>query len=283
MAQGDIELRPLRRGELDRLVDAQNEIFSDYVIPMRSSKAFFVDFLQSVGGRPENVVVAVDGGRMVGYVNPVVDGDEAWVGGVGVVPGHRGRGLGRRLMLAAEDFSRSKGARTSILEVIQGNEGAQRLYRSLGYLETRTYVCAEGKPAQFVGYGEQPAKASAEDLVAIHREAYADTCWQRRKVSGLLSSARGSECYSVRSGFVLVRKVDTTGYIPFLGVVPERRREGVGTSLAKFALNRLHDLGAFKVAMYNLNEEPAVTRMLDEFDFAVTMKQVEMRKSLARG
>lgn len=281
MASDSIRLRHIGNGDLDDLVVAQNEIFSDYVVPMRSSKAFFIDFLQSVGGRTGNVIVAVDGDRIVGYANPVVDGKESWIGGVGVVPSHRGRGIGKRLMLEAEDFSRSEGAETSILEVIQGNERARSLYRTLGYEERRTYVCAEGKPMQFVGYGIQPRRASTEDLIAMHGRSYADTCWQRRKACGLMASAHSSECYSVGSGFVLVRKVDAIGYIPYLGVLPERRGEGVGTSLAKFALNRLHELGAFKVAIYNLNEDPSVLRMLDKFDFAVTMKQIEMRKQLA--
>lgn len=280
MVQNKIRLRHVGEWELGELVDAQNEIFSDYIIPMKSSSSFFVDFLQSVGGKLENVIVALDGRKIVGYVNPVVDGTEAWIGGVGVVPGHRGKGIGTQLMLAAEEFSRAEGAKTSILEVIHGNERAHRLYTTLGYQDTRAYVCAEGKPVQFVGYGDQPRRASMDDLREMHRKAYADTCWQRRKTCALEASARDSECYAVSSGFVFVRKVNTVGYIPYLGVVSDHRGEGTGTSLAKFALNRLHELGAYKVAMYNLNEEPSVLRMLDKFDFAVTMKQVEMRKSL---
>lgn len=280
MAPDDIHLRHVMEQELDALVQAQNEIFSDYVIPMRSSRSFFVDFLRSAGGRLGNVIVALDGRRIVGYVNPVLDGPEAWIGGLGVVPGHRGKGIGTRLMLAAEDFSRAEGAKTSTLEVVHGNEQAHRLYKTLGYQDTRTFVCAEGKPVQFVGYGDQPRRASMDDLREMHRKAYADTCWQRRKACAFESSARDSECYVVDSGFVLVRKVGTVGYIPYLGVLPDRRGEGTGTSLAKFAMNRLHGLGAFKVAVYNINEEPAVLRMLDKFDFAVTMKQMEMRKSL---
>ncbi|HIJ16654.1 MAG TPA: GNAT family N-acetyltransferase [Thermoplasmata archaeon] len=280
MTVNGIELRHIEKGQLDALVDAQNEIFSDYLVPMKSSRAFFIDFVQSVGGNIANVIVAMDGGRIVGYANPVVDRGEAWIGGVGVVPGHRGRGIGEKLMLAAEDFSRNQGAETSILEVIQGNTRAHGLYRRLGYEDVRNYVCAEGKPMQFAGYGATPRKTSAEELIKIHEEAYAGTCWQRRKIHGLIASAKSSECYIVDGGFVLVRKVDTTGYIPYLGVVPSRRGEGVGTSLAKFALNRLHELGTFKIAIYNLNEEPSVLRMLDKFDFAVTMKQIEMRKSL---
>lgn len=277
---GDVEFRHIGKGQLDELVDAQNAIFSDYIVPMKSSRSFFIEFLQSVGGRIENVIVALDDGRIVGYVNPVLDGDEVWIGGVGVVPGQRGRGVGRRLMIEAEEFSRKKGARTSILEVIEGNQRARELYSNLGYAESRIYVCAEGKPKQFAGYGAQPEQVQPEELVAMHKASYENTCWQRRKVHGLMTSGPVSECYRVDGGFVLVRKVDAVGYVPYLGVVPEKRGQGIGTSLAKFALNRLWELGAFKVAIYNLNEEPAVLRMLDEFDFAVTMKQVEMRKGL---
>ena len=281
MADGDFVLRHMEKDQLDGLVEAQNEIFADYIVPMRSSPEFFIDFVQSVGGRMANVIVAMEGGRIVGYVNPVVDGGEAWIGGVGVVPGHRGRGLGKKLMLAAEDFARREGARTSILEVIHGNERAHGLYRRLGYADTRNYVCAEGRPVQFAGFGARPRRATAEELVQVHAEAYADSCWQRRKVQGLMASARTAECYLADGGFVLVRKVEATGYIPYLGVLPGKRGQGIGTSLAKFALNRLWEMGVFKVAVYNLNEEPQVLRMLDKFDFAVTMKQVEMRKLLA--
>ncbi len=280
MVSDDVELRRAEKGQIDELVDAQNAIFADYVAPMRSSRAFFLDFLQSVGGRMEDVIVAMEDGRIVGYVNPVTDGKEAWIGGVGVVPTHRSRGIGTRLMLAAEESARRRGAEVSTLEVIEANLRAHALYMNLRYQDVRRYVCAEGKPAQFVGYGARPRAVAVGELVDMHRQAYADTCWQRRKLAGLMSSGRSSECYAVDGGFVLVRKVDTVGYIPYLGVLPDRRREGIGTSLAKFALNRLHELGAFKVAIYNLNEDPSVERLLDKFDFAVTMKQVEMHKRL---
>ena len=81
MADGDFVLRHMEKDQLDELVGAQNEIFSDYIVPMRSSPEFFIDFVQSVGGRMANVMVAMDGGRIVGYVNPVVDGGEAASGG----------------------------------------------------------------------------------------------------------------------------------------------------------------------------------------------------------
>jgi len=265
---------------LDHLIDAQNGIFADYIVPMKLTRPFFLDFLRSVGGDLANVLVALDGERIVGYVNPVIDGQEAWIGGVGVLPTYRRRGLGRDLMLASEDFARGKGAREVWLEVIEGNYGAQKLYEGMGYAPTRKYLTAEGRPIRFEGFGDLPSSATMSELQKLHEASYRDTCWQRRKPQSLVQAARGAECYKLDGGFVLVRTVETNGFIPFLGVVPDKRSKGIGTALAKFALTKLYNHGAFKVTLYNINEDLPTLRMLDIFDFKVTMKQLEMKKNL---
>lgn len=278
--EGSIRIEHLRQGQLDALIDAQNIIFQDYIVPMKSTRQFFLDFLKSVGGDLKNILVALDRDEIVGYANPVIDGTEGWIGGVGVAPKHRGRGIGKELMLKAEDLCRANGVREVSLEVIEGNDRAQRLYEGLGYVSTRKYLTAEGRPAKFEGYGRRPEPASMSDLISLHERTYQETCWQRRKTEGLVQSARGAECYKVDEGFVLVRTLDTSGFIPFLGVLPEKRRRGIGASLAKFALTRLWELGAFKVAAYNVNDDIPTLRLLDMFDFKVTLKQLEMKKDL---
>lgn len=275
-----VKIEKLDPSRLDDLVDAQNEIFADYIIQIRSSRQFFIDFQRSVGGSMEDVLVALSDDRMIGYANPVVDGPEGWIGGVGVVPEHRGKGLGKELMLAAEDLCRKKGAGEVTLEVIEGNVAAQRLYEKLGYTATRKYLTAEGRPQGFEGFGTAPKPATLPDLLPMHARAYAGTCWQRRKPEALAQSAKGAEMYRTDGGFVVLRVVDTTGFVPFLGVVPEKRGKGIGTALSKFALKRLWDLGAFKVAIYNVNEDTPTLRLLDKFDFKVTLKQIEMKKRL---
>jgi ribosomal protein S18 acetylase RimI-like enzyme len=280
MATEDVVVQRFDPSRLDELVDAQNEIFNDYIIPMRVTREFFLDFLRSVGGDMRNVLVATMGGRIVGYANPVIDGREAWVGGLGVVPSFRRRGIGTQLMAATEDFCRSRGVTDLYLEVIEGNKRAERLYESTGYSITRKFITAEGRPIRFEGFGVLPTKASMSEIMTLHQRSYRDTCWQKRKIEALIQSARAAECYKTDGGFVLVRTIDTSGYIPFLGVVPEKRKQGLGTALAMFALNRLWGQGAFKVALYNVNDDLPTQRMLDKFDFKVTMKQIEMKKPL---
>src|SRR5678816_1754646 len=64
-------------------------------------------------------------------------GDEGWIGGMGVVPEARRRGLGSAVMEAAADEARSRGVRDLRLEVIDRNGPAVQLYRQLGYEHVR--------------------------------------------------------------------------------------------------------------------------------------------------
>jgi hypothetical protein len=57
---------------------------------------------------------------------------------LGVAPEHRGRGLGKLLLLKALHGFRQAGLRHSYLEVTVRNEVALRLYRQLGFRGTRT-------------------------------------------------------------------------------------------------------------------------------------------------
>ncbi len=279
-SRDDVRIERLAPEKLDQLVKLQEEAFSDYIIPIRTSKEYFLEFQRSVGADIANVLVATKDDRMVGYINPVVDGTEAWIGGIAVVPSYRSSGIGTRLMSSAEEMCRSKGVGSIILEVIEGNDRAKQFYERLGFSETRKFLSAEGKPEHFEGFGEQPKVASLSEILRMHERTYGYACWQRKKQAGVVQSAKGAECYRVDGGFVMVKSVDTSGFIPFLGVLPEARRRGVGTALAKFALTRLWESGAFKVGLYNVNEDQPTLRMLDKFDFKVTMKQIEMRKSL---
>lgn len=57
---------------------------------------------------------------------------------LGVVPEHRGAGLGSVLLLKALEGFRRAGLKRAYLEVTAQNEGAVRLYRKLGFTKART-------------------------------------------------------------------------------------------------------------------------------------------------
>jgi GNAT superfamily N-acetyltransferase len=57
---------------------------------------------------------------------------------LGVIPGHRGLGIGGALLLKALEGFRCAGLGRAILEVTAQNDGAIRLYRRLGFRRRKT-------------------------------------------------------------------------------------------------------------------------------------------------
>jgi ribosomal protein S18 acetylase RimI-like enzyme len=77
--------------------------------------------------------VAFDEDEAVGFAYLALRGDQAWIGGIGVVPSARQRGVGRALMEAV--LAEAPGRVT--LEVIEENVAARRLYEQLGFATRR--------------------------------------------------------------------------------------------------------------------------------------------------
>ena len=77
--------------------------------------------------------IAYRSGEPVGLGNLGLRGDEAWIGGIGVVSAARRSGVGEALMRALHEQARERGVRRIWLEVIVENTGALALYEKLGY------------------------------------------------------------------------------------------------------------------------------------------------------
>lgn len=95
-------------------------------------------------------LVAVEDGELAGYAGLAVNGDEAWINNIAVVPARRGHGLGRRMVGDLLDEARRRGAATVALEVAVDNGPAQRLYDSYGFEQIgvrRGYYQATGTDA----------------------------------------------------------------------------------------------------------------------------------------
>jgi ribosomal protein S18 acetylase RimI-like enzyme len=64
--------------------------------------------------------------------------DSGAIQNVGIAPNHRGRGLGRALLLASLRGFQASGVSHVSLEVTAANQPALRLYESLGFQRTKT-------------------------------------------------------------------------------------------------------------------------------------------------
>lgn len=88
-------------------------------------------------GRPGVLnLVAESEGRVAGYVM-AWGRDRLHLVNIAVAPEFRGKGLGWKLMAAAEEFGRSIGAGSLYLEVRESNRSARGFYQSLGFVPVR--------------------------------------------------------------------------------------------------------------------------------------------------
>ena len=89
--------------------------------------------------RPEDVLVAVVGDAVAGYVvlGPALPLESSRhvleVKGLAVDPAHQGHGIGRLLVDAAVDAASARGARKLTLRVLSPNATARAIYESCGF------------------------------------------------------------------------------------------------------------------------------------------------------
>ena len=92
-------------------------------------------YLEEISAPTRRFVVALDQARsIIGYAGVFATGGaEADILTVGVIPEHRGQGIGRQLMALITEWAISQGSIAMMLEVKTDNITAIALYESLGY------------------------------------------------------------------------------------------------------------------------------------------------------
>jgi len=115
--------------------------FSDYIVPLQPDADTFKAALSSRGFDPKASFVAVDDDEVIGFWNVATRNTKRYLIGSGTRIGYRGRGLASRLGMAAIRAAENAGIESFWLEVIEGNAGAERLYRKMGFDVTRKLDC----------------------------------------------------------------------------------------------------------------------------------------------
>jgi mycothiol synthase len=127
----------LRHNEEEKLTHIQNRCFA-------GTWGYNINTVETMTYRthlrhfsPEDITLTYDGDKVTGYcwiwVIPHKDKQEGRIYMLGVDPDYRGKGIGKRLLLAGLARLRSKGVRVAVLTVDSENEAACALYRSVGF------------------------------------------------------------------------------------------------------------------------------------------------------
>jgi len=127
----------LRHGEEAKLTQIQNQCFAGTWGYNPNTVATITYRTHLSHFSPEDVVLTGEGDEVTGYCwIEVIGGEDKQEGRVymlGVDPDYRGKGIGKRLLLAGLARLRSKGVRVAVLTVDSENEVACALYWSVGF------------------------------------------------------------------------------------------------------------------------------------------------------
>lgn len=272
-----LTLRSLEGLDWEALAAAFNAGFAGYAVPMALTARSLSAMQQRRGYWAAGSVGAFAGDELVGFALTCRDGERLYNSGTGVVPAHRGSGLGRRLV--EHVIARCSAGMTSyVLEVLDGNAPAIALYRKLGFIETRGLQCWRYEPA---AVPRQPLAAlGAPDLAAFVAAAAGEldlgASWQ----NSLASIGRATEPYAVlgtAGGEGLLVAFPSNGDVPFFAVRAAARRRGLGRELLAGAAAHL----GLPLRLLNVDEGRAsVAAFLTAAGATPTVRQLEMIRPL---
>jgi [ribosomal protein S18]-alanine N-acetyltransferase len=160
-------LRPAHMSDVDALLALERELFATHRISRRSFRRF-------LASPTATLIVLERDGRPAGYALVLyrANSNLARLYSIGVASHHRGRGLARRLLSAAQLDARGRLCRAMRLEVREDDARAIAFYqkagyrlfgRRAGYYRKRTDALLFEKPLSSAtggGRGPKPAKRS---------------------------------------------------------------------------------------------------------------------------
>jgi ribosomal protein S18 acetylase RimI-like enzyme len=242
-----VNLVPADGFSIEELAALFNTGYEGYVVPFRVEPEQLRGMIEAWQIDLSRSRVAV--GKGVALLG--IRGERGWVGGLGVVPPARRRGLGRALMEAVL----AEAPRDVTLEVIVDNEPAIRLYESLGFARVRlleVWALDAEVPAARVRVAPQ-APIGEEGLP-----------WQRDDAS----LRPGCERIEVDGGAAVIR--GSGGTISLL----QLRAESLEAARALVAAARSRGTG---LRFVNVPEGHAGSTAMAELGGSLSLRQYEMR------
>ncbi len=230
---------PASNYSLSELIPLLNRGFEGYVIPIHFTMDMFANMLRKDGIdlAESRVLLADDQACGVALIAPRRSIHTSRVAAMGIARETRGKGAGSWLMKRLVEDAHKRGDREIVLEVIEHNEPAVRLYQNYGFVSMRRLVgftrsaSDRGKPDK--ENGEKPLhNVDLQEMGRlISRHGLPDLPWQ---LSGESISQANPQLHAFREGpaYVVISNPEAEHVVIWsLLVEPEARGRGLGAKL----------------------------------------------------
>lgn len=146
-----MEIRTLHDSGIEQIVDAINQAFAGYYVPMPTEVSYWADRFARTGVDYGLSFGAFDGEQLVAFIIQAIGdrgGDRvAFNTGTGVLPAYRGQKWIDRIYNYAIPRLRDRDITRCQLEVIDANARAIRVYERIGFHRDRYLKCYAGELA----------------------------------------------------------------------------------------------------------------------------------------
>ena len=239
-----LTIQNLQHTPLATIVKAFGSAFADYAVDFNESEVYSI--LKRRGFDASSSYAAFDDNEIVGFtLNGIgrVDGLlSAYDTGTGVVKDYRGQGLSARIFTHSLPYLKAQGIEQYVLEVLQNNEPAIKVYQDLGFGVHRTLRCYRQ---------EKPEALRSFSLCTVERcplsallpaAAFQDFApsWQN-SFDSLQRAGEDLICLAAKLQEEIVGYCvfdPLTGDLSNIAVSPDYRRRGIGSRL----LNEMYPL-----------------------------------------
>lgn len=231
----DVTVRPVAEMTAAQAAAAMEHCFQGYIVPIRMTPEGWDQRYRREHLDPWASHVYERDGQPAAVVFVCRRGWTSRVGAMAVAPEARRIGLGRRAMRDAVAQARARGDRSLLLEVIEQNTPAVKLYKSLGFRMTRRLVGYRWEPEAAPAQADALREIDPLELSRIvHHEGEPDLPWMLAAETLAAMTAPARAFALEDSAYALVASLDADTLTLLSLVVPHaRRKRGWGTRMLR--------------------------------------------------
>jgi ribosomal protein S18 acetylase RimI-like enzyme len=275
-----VELRTLEHTSVADITAAFNEAFSDYIVRLQLTEESLTSKMKS-----ENIILSYSAGafeedKLVGFLLQgfdVIKGEKTiYNAGTGVIPSFRGRSITSALYEFSLPLLQKEGIQTHLLEVIDTNVPAIKVYEKVGFKAQRKLSAF--KSTTRIATDTDLSITAIESINSAATAFMSMTpAWQ----NSLASIQRNKEGHELLGVFQDDQLVGYAAYVPATGRVkqcavhPQFRRKGIGKALFSYMMQ---NSSAGELVLINIDEayQPGMD-FLKALGFQKFLSQFEMK------